>query len=291
MIKDFKGKVAVVTGGGSGIGRALVQAFVQEGASVALTDISQERVDAVVAEFDSSNAMVRGYRVDHGSEEESRAFSEAVLKDFGHVDVVCANAGIGAGGLFEEIDMDAWRKMIDVNLLGVVYTLNFLLPSMIARGQGGSLLITSSGAGLMPGPGMTSYHATKAAVSSLGQSLHAELAVHDIGVSVLCPGIIKTGITDKGALKLEMGDKGKGRDEAAEKNALDLYTKKGVTPDVVAAQALSGLKRNKIIIASPPSHILPGWFIHRLSPALFNRLVALPLWRKGKLINGVQVKN
>ena len=289
MITDYKNKVAVVTGGGSGIGRALVHAFVQEGATVAFTDIAQERVDAVTAEFGQGGAKVRGYRVDHSSESDSREFADTVLADFGHVDVVCANAGIGGGGLFEELDMDAWRKMIDVNLYGVVYTLRFLVPSMIARGKGGAFLITSSGAGLMPGPGMSSYHASKAAVSSLGQTLNAELSVHDIGVSVLCPGIIKTGITDKGALKLEMG--GKGKDQSAEKNALDYYNKNGVPAELVAAQALKGIKRNKLIIASPPSHILPGWLIHRLSPALFNRLVALPRWRKGEMINGVKVKS
>lgn len=287
MVKDFRNKIVVVTGGGSGIGRSLVHAFVKEGAQVAFTDISQERLDAVVAEFKSNGAKVRGYRVDHSSEEKTKTFAERVLADFGHVDVVCANAGIGGAGLFEKTAMAEWRKMIDINILGVLYTLRYLVPAMIERGQGGSLLITASGAGLLPGPGTSCYHMTKAAVSNLGQTLHAELAVHDIGVSVLCPGVIKTGITDVGASTITVGD-GKS-DQTAAKHVYDFYVKHGVSPDIVAADALRGLKKNKMIIISPTSHILLGWLMHRLSPALFNRLVVLPRWRKGVMITGARL--
>jgi len=288
MKRDFRNKSVVVTGGGSGIGRSLVHAFVREGArQIAATDISQERLDALVAEFESSGAKVRGYRVDHSSEEQTKAFAKQVLADFGHVDVVCANAGIGGGGLFEKTAMADWRKMIDINQLGVVYTLHAFVPAMIERSQGGSLLITASGAGLVPGPGSACYHMTKAAASSLGQTLHAELAPYKIGVSVLCPGVIKTGITDVGAAPISVGDPK--ADQAAAKYLYDYYAKKGVSPDIVAADALRGLKKNKMIIISPTSHVLAGWLLHRLSPALLNKLVVLPRWRKGILISGARV--
>lgn len=289
MIKNFRNKSVVVTGGGSGIGRSLVHAFVKAGAQqVAVTDISQDRLDGIVAEFESSATKVCGYRVDHSSEEQTKAFAEQVRADFGGVDVVCANAGIGGGGLFEKTMIAEWRKMIDINLLGVVYTLRYFVPAMIERGKGGALLITASGAGLVPGPGSACYHMTKAAVSNLGQTLHAELAIHDIGVSVLCPGVIKTGITDVGASTITFGDTKK--DQAAARNLYDFYVKHGVSPDIVAADALRGLKKNKMIIITPTSHILAGWLLYRLSPALLNKLVVLPRWRKGTMISGVKLQ-
>lgn len=287
MVKDFRGKNVVVTGGGSGIGRALIHAFVREGAKIAFTDISQERIDAVAGEFRDNGITVVGYRVDHSSEEATRNFANQVLADFGHVDVVCANAGIGGGGQFEKTGMDEWRRMIDINLLGVVYTFRYLVPSIIKRGMGGALMVTASGAALVPGPGSACYHMTKAAVASLGQTLSAELAVHNIGVSILCPGIIKTGITDVGATVIQVGDEKS--EQAAMKELFDFYARKGVSPDIVAADALRGLKKNALYILSPTSHVRLGWLIQRLAPSLFNRLVALPRWRKGQLVSGARI--
>jgi short-subunit dehydrogenase len=284
-ISSYQGKQVVVTGGGSGIGRALAHAFANEGANVTITDISQERLDQVVTEITTRGVEAAGYLVDHSSEEETRIFADCLLADGGRVDVICANAGIAEGSLLQTADMHDWRRVMDINVMGVAYTLRYLVPAMIQRGSG-TVLITASGAGLVPGPGMTAYHASKAAACSMGESLSVELAPHGIDVSVLCPGIIKTAIaTDS---KMNYGSAAD--DDKAAENTVEVYeSSKAVEPSVVAQDALRGLRKRKLFILSPWSHVGPGWLLHRLAPALFNRLFVLPKWRRGEMINGVKV--
>jgi NAD(P)-dependent dehydrogenase (short-subunit alcohol dehydrogenase family) len=285
-ITSFRGKNVVVTGGGSGIGRALAHAFADEGANVTITDINQERIDKVVAEVAVKGVRVAGYLVDHSSEEETRIFAAKLLGEGGPVDVVCANAGVAEGSPLDIADMANWRWVMDINVMGVAYTLRYLVPSMIERGSG-SVLITASGAALVPGPGMASYHASKAAACSMGESLSIELAPKGINVSVLCPGIIKTAIaTDS---RTHFGDEA--TDKQATANSIERYQRDDAAePSVVAQDALKGLRRNKLIICSPWSHVGPGDLLHRLSRSLFNRMVVLPKWRRGELINGIRIR-
>ena len=283
---EYRGKHVVVTGGGSGIGRALAHAFAAEGAQVTITDIDQARIDHVVAELQKIDAKAAGYRVDHSSEEETRQFAEKLLGESAAVDVVCANAGVAEGSPLDIANMDDWRWVMDINVMGVAYTLRYLLPAMIERGKG-SVLITASGAALVPGPGMASYHASKAAACSMGESLSLELAPKGINVSVLCPGIIKTAIAKDS--RIHFGDEAADR-VAAANSARRYEAEDAVDPSVVARDALQGLRRNKLIICSPWSHVGPGWLLHRLAPAWFNRKIVLPKWRKGELINGIKIQ-
>ena len=283
---EYRGKHVVVTGGGSGIGRALAHAFAAEGAQVTITDIDQARIDHVVAELQKIDAKTAGYRVDHSSEEETRQFAEKLLSESPPVDVVCANAGVAEGSPLDIANMDDWRWVMDINVMGVAYTLRYLLPAMIERGEG-VVLITASGAALVPGPGMASYHASKAAACSMGESLSIELAPKGISVSVLCPGIIKTAIAKDS--RIHFGDEAADR-VAAANSARRYEAEDAVDPSVVARDALRGLRKNKLIICSPWSHVGPGWLLHRLAPAWFNRKIVLPKWRKGELINGIKIQ-
>ena len=285
-IRSFRGKHVVVTGGGSGIGQALAHAFADEGANVTITDINQERIDQVVAELIERGAQAAGYRVDHSSEEETRLFASQVLGEGAPVDVVCANAGVAEASPLAVADMADWRWVMDINVMGVAYTLRYLVPSMIERGSG-SVLITASGAGLVPGPGMAAYHASKAAACSLGESLSIELAPHGIDVSVLCPGIIKTAIAKDS--RMHFGDEE--ADQLVANHGVERYERSdAVEPSVVAEDALKGLHKNQLIICSPWSHVGPGWLLHRLAPAWFNRRLILPKWRKGEMINGISIR-
>lgn len=285
-LTSFQGKHVVVTGAGSGIGRALAHAFADEGANVTITDINPARIDQVVPELSAKGIMAAGYTVDHSSEEETRLFAAKILGEGTHVDIVCANAGVAEGSPIDIADMADWRWVMDINVMGVAYTLRYLLPSMIERGSG-SVLITASGAALVPGPGMASYHASKAAACSMGESLSIELAPHGINVSILCPGIIKTAIaTDS---RTHFGDEA--TDKRVTANSIERYQRDDAAePSVVAQDALKGLRGNKLIICSPWSHVGPGWLLHRLAPSLFNRLFVLPKWRKGELINGTSIR-
>lgn len=283
--KEYSGKHVVVTGGGSGIGLALAHAFAAAGADVTITDLDQQRIDKALAELRQAGAQASGYRVDHSSEEQTRLFAEQLLKTAA-VDVVCANAGVAEGSPLDIADMADWRWVMDINVMGVAYTLRYFLPAMIERGTG-SVLITASGAALVPGPGMASYHASKAAACSLGESLSIELAPKGINVSVLCPGIIKTAIAKDS--RIHFGDEA--RDRLVASNSARRYeADDAVDPSVVARDALRGLRKNKLIICTPWSHVGPGWLLHRLAPAWFNRKLVLPRWRRGELINGIRIR-
>jgi short-subunit dehydrogenase len=283
---EFQGKHALVTGGGSGIGRALALALAREGADLSITDIDQQRIDQVLAELSALGVRAEGYRVDHADEQSTVGFCNALLARSGGVDLICANAGIGDASTLLGGDMARWQSVLQVNVMGVAYTLHHLVPSMIERG-GGQILITASGAGLVPGPGMSIYHASKAAACSLGASLNCELEPHGIQVSVLCPGIIKTAII--ATTSFDIGSEKE--NEAAAKDAADLYQSgRAVEPEVVARDALRGLRRKKLIILSPWRHVGYGWMLNRLSPQWFNRLFAIPAWRKGETVGGIKVK-
>ena len=284
--KEYGGKHVVVTGGGSGIGLALAHAFGAEGADVTITDIDQQRIDKALAELEQAGVQASGYRVDHSSEEQTRLFAEKLLNETSAVDVVCANAGVAEGSPLDVANMADWRWVMDINVMGVAYTLRHFLPAMIERGTG-SVLITASGAALVPGPGMASYHASKAAVCSLGESLSIELSPKGIHVSVLCPGIVKTAIAKDS--RIHFGDEAEDRLIAA--NGVRRYeADDAVEPSVVARDALRGLRKRKLIICSPWSHVGPGWLLHRLAPAWFNRKIVLSKWRAGELINGIRVR-
>jgi NAD(P)-dependent dehydrogenase (short-subunit alcohol dehydrogenase family) len=283
---EYKGKHVVVTGGGSGIGRSLAQAFGAEGAQVTITDINQERIDSVLEELHQQGVQASGYRVDHSSEDETRRFAEQLLSENDAVDVVCANAGVAEGSPIDIARMDDWRWCMDINVMGVAYTLRYFIPAMIERGSG-AIVITSSGAALVPGPGVTSYHASKAAALSMGESLSVELAPKGINVSVLCPGIIKTAVAKDS--RIHVGDEEADRIAAA--NSASRYdAADAVDPSVVAHDALRGLRKNKLIICTPWSHVGPAWLLRRLAPAWFNKLFVLPKWRRGELINGVKIR-
>lgn len=283
---DFHGQHVLVTGGGSGIGRALALAFAEAGAAkVTITDIDQQRLDTVVAELQAKGSQAQAFRVDHSSEQETKGFCDKLLAEIGDVDVVCANAGIGDSSTLEGGNLARWRTLIDINVMGVAYLLHYLAPSMIKRQQG-SILITASGAGLVPGPGMSIYHASKAAARSLGESLRCELAQHGISVSVLCPGVIRTNIAEECSIDLGSEEE----NAVAAKKFKEAYSsKKAASPDLVARDALNGLRRKQMLIASPKNEVGIGWHLYRLFPNWFIRM-ATRKWIEGEAISGIKVR-
>ena len=143
----YEGKTAVVTGAGSGIGRALALALADAGCRVVVTDIVQERIDAVLEELREKGAACAGYRVDHSRWEEVRGFADSFFSQWGDVDILCSNAGVGYGGWYEETPLEDWQWVMGINLWGAVHTLHAFTPRMIERGRG-SILLTASDAGL-----------------------------------------------------------------------------------------------------------------------------------------------
>lgn len=259
----FKGKNAIVTGAGSGIGRELALQLAAKGANVFITDIVKERVDQVVGEIKARGVKAAGYRVDHSKSEEVQKFADDYFSRWGHVDILCCNAGIGVGSNFKELTLKDWEWVMGINLWGAIYMLHYFAPKMIDR-RSGSILITASGAGLIGLPGMAPYCTSKFAMLGLAESLRGELYKYNIKVSALCPGIINTNIIRDGKI-LFADPSGSTKQSMVEK----FYKTFGVSPAVVARQGISALRRDTGIKVSPGFQMWPTYFLKRLSPTVY----------------------
>jgi NAD(P)-dependent dehydrogenase (short-subunit alcohol dehydrogenase family) len=193
--------VAVVTGGAGGIGRAMGERFARAGMQVVLADVEQGALDRAVAELGSQSLEVTGVLTDVARYESVEALRDRTLERYGSVNLVCNNAGIGAGaeGALWEHELNDWRWAFGVNVYGVIHGINAFVPVMLAGGEAGHVVNTSSGnGGVSPLPGTPQYAVTKAAVVTLTECLYAQLqdSGAPIGASVLFPGpnMLRTGI-------------------------------------------------------------------------------------------------
>ncbi|MCE5206791.1 MAG: SDR family oxidoreductase [Chloroflexi bacterium] len=277
--RQIKGKTALISGAGSGIGLALAKELGQRGATIIFTDINQNRLDSMLLEFENSGITAFAYSVDHTDASAVEALAQKVQKEVGGVDILCCNVGVGHGGKTESLTLDDWKWVIDINLWAAIYLIHFFLPPMINRKQG-HVLITASGSGLFPQAGMAPYCMTKTAMVYLANILRMELKVHNINVSALCPGIIKTNIMKDCVMKGE-------HNKAA---AVEFYETHGVDPAKVAKTAIKGLMKNKGIIPAPWGQVMIPTLLYRLSPDLMIGLGRL-LFKQGRNLLGPFLKD
>ena len=195
---DLTGHVAIVTGGNGGLGLAFARGLVKSGASVAIWGRDGDKNAAAIEELRAMDGDVEAFGCDVTDEKEvATAFAQA-LERFGHIDSCFANAGGGGfRGMSHQTDRKAWLDTIDLNLMSVVQTWAPVTEHMLARGQGGRLIVTSSIASLMGSGGAAGYSTTKAAVRGLVQALALELGQAGIRVNAILPGFIETEMTDK----------------------------------------------------------------------------------------------
>jgi NAD(P)-dependent dehydrogenase (short-subunit alcohol dehydrogenase family) len=201
MIEDLTGKVAVVTGGASGIGRAMGERFAREGMKVVLGDVEQPVLDATVASLRADGLEVRGVVTDVSDLASVESLRDAALDAHGAVHLLCNNAGVGAGaeGQMWDHTLNDWRWALEVNVWGVIHGIKAFVPAMIAGGEEGHVVNTSSGnGGIAPLTATPIYALTKSAVVTLSESLYAQLAAVGarVGASVLFPGphMLRTGL-------------------------------------------------------------------------------------------------
>ena len=197
-MKEFKGKVAVITGAASGIGRALAERCMNEGMKTVLADIDEDRLAEAEAELTARGGTVLGVRTDVSKRADVERLAEQALGAFGKVHLLANNAGIGAGGSPWEATWNDWEWAIGVNLWGVIHGVKVFTPLMLAQKEEGHIVNTSSAAGLAAGGGSAPYSATKHAVVALSESLYLALRRRAalVKVSVLCPGLVRTDIAN-----------------------------------------------------------------------------------------------
>ncbi|AOY90631.1 hypothetical protein BKK79_01410 [Cupriavidus sp. USMAA2-4] len=201
-MKQFEGKVAVITGGGSGFGKEFARLGTTLGMKLVLADVQQEALDAVVAECKAQGAQVIGVRTDVSKAEQVQALADAAMAAFGEVNLLFNNAGVGAGGLVWENSERDWEWVLGVNLYGVIHGVRIFTPLMLAAAERdpsyrGHIVNTASMAGLLNPPAMGVYNVSKHAVVSLSETLYQDLSLvtEQVGCSVLCPYFVPTGIS------------------------------------------------------------------------------------------------
>lgn len=262
--RSFTGRLVVVTGGGSGIGAATARAFADLGADVIVADL--DLVAAKRVAKDIGPAAI-AERVDVADEHDLRQFADRVVLENGVPDVVVNNAGIGLAGSFLDTTISDWRRVLDVNLLGVVHGCKVFGELMVEAGEGGHIVNVSSAAAFVPSRVLSAYSASKAAVLALSECVRAEFAPHGIGVSAVCPGFVATNITRTTRFA--------GVDDAEQDRlrarATKAYQRRGFGPDRVAPEVVRAVLAD-LPVVPVTVEAKAGLLGSRFAPWLMRRL-------------------
>jgi NAD(P)-dependent dehydrogenase (short-subunit alcohol dehydrogenase family) len=258
---QFKGKVAVVTGAGSGIGRSTATLLGKLGAQVYAADLNGAAALETARTVNDAGGKASGHTLDVTDADAVAKFAEEVFAESGRVDILHNNAGIGHAGPIEDTPLEDWRKVIEVNLFGVVNGLNAFVPKMIEQSGEAHIVNTASMAGLMASAGMAPYVTSKFGVVGMSLTLDAELKRHGIRVTALCPGVIDTAIVKESTIR--------GAVQAKHEKLVGFYKKRGASPDVVARDAVTAILRKQVIKPSPWWQVSPSWWLMRLSPRAY----------------------
>lgn len=267
----FGGQLVLVTGAASGIGRATAFAFAEAGARVVAVDRDAEGA-ARTADMARLVGAAEAWAecVDVSDEQAMEKLAAKVAAEYGIVDVLVNNAGIGLSGAFLDTTAEDWKKVLDVNLWGVIHGCRIFGRQMAERGQGGHIVNTASAAAYLPSRTLPAYSTSKAAVLMLSECLRAELASKSIGVSAICPGIVNTNITATSRFA--------GVDEAEEKRRQErssrLYGLRNFPPEKVADAILRAVVRNEAVVPVTPESKGALW-MSRYAPRALRRIARL----------------
>jgi NAD(P)-dependent dehydrogenase (short-subunit alcohol dehydrogenase family) len=246
IMRELAGKTAFVTGGASGIGLALGRAFAEAGMKVMLADIEANALKGAVDSLRNVGPEVRGVTCDVADPVSVDLAAKASYDAFGSVHVVCNNAGVGGGRGIDNISLDSWRWVLDVNLMGVFHGIRTFLPHIRAHGEGGHIVNTASRAGMKSGMGFSAYSASKFAVVNMSEGLALQVKPLGIGVTVLCPGFVRTRISESGRNRQEQYGPSQKPSTLAAQNAE--LVRSGLDPSDVAAQVLTAIREDELYV-------------------------------------------
>ena len=263
----WEGRVALVTGAASGIGRAIARALGAQGCRLVLCDIDEAGLNAISDEVNCIHRSV----VDVGDPEAMQAFAEEVHRQVPAVDILVNNAGIAVAGRLVDVPLEDWRKVVDVNLYGVIHGCHYFVPPMVQQ-QRGHIVNIASAAGFVAATGMSAYAMTKFGVVGLSESLRRELGPEGVGVSTICPGFIATNIMD--------GARMHGFDETPglKQRLRSIVSHHGAPVELVAAAVLDAVAKNKGLVPVTTT----AWALFygkRVAPGLIDVFDRFVNWR------------
>jgi len=275
MAKDLSGKVAIITGGASGIGKALAEELGARGCHLVLADNNGSLLEETATALRASGAQVDAKAVDVRDATRVQQVVEGAFRELGRIDYLFNNAGVNLCAELRDTTLDDWNLLIDVNLRGVVHGVHAAYPIMREQGFG-HIVNVASAAGLIPAAAEGAYSATKHAVVGLSSALQIEAAAFGVNVSVVCPGVIDTAIF--GSTKYVKLDPGVIQAIAPEKP---------MPPRKAARRILRGMERNRFfIVITATAHLM--WRLHRYAPSTSMRVgrAAVRMFRDRRVEDG-----
>jgi len=261
-VESFSGRRCFVTGAASGIGRATALAAARRGADLYLTDVDAEKLEQAAAEIGRAGKVSHVKAIDVRDHDAVVALAAEIHASHGSMDVVMNVAGVSTWGSIDRLEHGDWQQMIDVNLLGPISVLEAFVPPIIAAGRGGHVVNVSSAAGLFGLPWHAAYSASKFGLRGVSEVLRFDLRRHGIGVSLVCPGGVRTPLVE--SVKIVGVD-----DESPRIRKLKArFEKRAVSPEHVAEKIIEGVEKDRYLVFTSPD-IRVGHWAQRFCPPLY----------------------
>jgi NAD(P)-dependent dehydrogenase (short-subunit alcohol dehydrogenase family) len=284
-VRDLNGKNVFLTGAASGIGRATALSCARKGAVLFLTDVNQQGLLDVVEEITAAGGQVAfAAPADISDHDAVRAMCAEITEAHGSMDVVMNIAGIASWGTIQAMPHSTWQRVIDVNLMGPIAVLEYLVPPMISAGRGGQVVNVSSAAGIIGMPWHAAYSASKFGLRGVSEVLRFDLARHRIGVSLVVPGGVDTGLTET------VNIAGVDNTSPQFRKLQEHFKKRAVTPEYAAAAILKGVRKNRYWVYTSPdilvAHLAQRYFPpgYRIAMTVMNRVANRALPQVGEAV-------